>query len=237
MMSAARKKASVLDFYDMESPEATELRRLLHNIDNSANGGEKRTLLVTSSVLSEGKSIIAALLAITAARHKKRKTLLIDFDLRRPMVHKLYGLPLEKGVADILLDGLSARSVIKNTSIERLDAITAGRVLSNASEVIDGAAVHRIMEEMKFYYELILVDSPPLVPVMDPLILLDELDGAIMVIKAGATQKSVVSRACNLLATVRKDKFVGVVVNNLNRSLPYYYDYNYYGYSYKGAAK
>jgi protein-tyrosine kinase len=235
-MCPSMKKTTVLDFYDMESPEATELRRLLRNINNSENGSEKRTLLVTSSVLSEGKSIIASLLAITAARHKRKKTLLIDFDLRRPTVHKLYGVSIEKGIADILIDGVSARSVIKNTSVERLDIITAGRILTNASEYIDGAGVHRIMEEMKFYYDLILVDSPPLVPVMDPLILLDELDGAVMVIKAGATQKSVVSRACDLLAT-QKGKFVGVVVNNLNQALPYYYDYSYYGYSNKPSGK
>jgi len=223
---------SVLDYYDLESPESTEFRRLLHHINGQPAVNDKRAILITSSVLSEGKSIIASLLAITSAKHKKRKTLLMDFDLRRPTIHKLFGMPLKKGLSDILADGVAVRSVIKTTGDDKLDIVTAGQGMPNPSEIINGPAVHRIIEEMKFYYELIIVDSPPLVPVMDPMVLLDELDGAIMVVKAGATQKTVVGRAKDLLAT-SKEKFLGVVVNNLNRSLPYYYDYGYYGYHYK----
>lgn len=226
------QKASILDYFDAEAPETTEFRRLLHNINGSLNGGQKRALLVTSAMLSEGKSIVSAFLAMTAAVLKKKKTLLIDFDLRRPTIHRLFSVPLENGISEILVDKKAARSMVKKTSDENLNLMTAGRSISNPSEIINGVDIHRIMDEMKFYYELILVDSPPLVPVMDPLILLDEVDGAIMVIKAGGTQKSVVSRASELLAS-KKDKFIGVVVNNLDRALPHYYDYNYYGYQYK----
>ncbi|UCD16893.1 MAG: CpsD/CapB family tyrosine-protein kinase [Candidatus Zixiibacteriota bacterium] len=233
-MKEQQKKSSIIDYYNLESPEATEFRRLLHNFNGIPAGGEKRAILVTSAVLSEGKSVIASLLAITAARHKRQKTLLIDFDLRRPTLHRLFSVSLKKGISNVLTEGIAARSIIKSSGEDRLDIITAGPAMDNPSEVISGPAVHRIVEEMKFYYELIVVDSPPLVPVMDPMVLLDELDGAIMVIKAGATQKAVVSRARDLLTT-RKDKFMGVVVNNLNRSLPYYYDYGYYGYHHKAA--
>lgn len=226
------QKASILEYFDVEAPETTEFRRLLHNINGSGSGGPKRALLITSAILSEGKSIVSAFLAMTAAVLKKKKTLLIDFDLRRPTVHRLFSLPLEGGVSEILIDKKTARSMVKKTSDENLDIMTAGRMISNPSEIINGVDIHRIMDEMKFYYDLILIDSPPLVPVMDPLILLDEVDGAIMVIKAGGTQKSVVSRASELLAS-KKEKFIGVVVNNLDRALPHYYDYTYYGYQYK----
>ncbi len=226
------QKASILEYFDVEAPETTEFRRLLHNINGSGSGGPKRALLITSAILSEGKSIVSAFLAMTAAVLKKKKTLLIDFDLRRPTVHRLFSLPLESGVSEILIDKKAARSMVKKTSDENLDIMTAGRMISNPSEIINGVDIHRIMDEMKFYYDLILIDSPPLVPVMDPLILLDEVDGAIMVIKAGGTQKSVVSRASELLAS-KKEKFIGVVVNNLDRALPHYYDYTYYGYQYK----
>lgn len=225
-------QVSILDYFDVEAPETTEFRRLLHNINGSGNGGEKRALLITSAMLSEGKSIISAFLAMTASVLKKKKTLLIDFDLRRPAIHRLFGMPLEGGVTEILMDKKAARSVIRKTTEDNLNIMTAGKMIANPSEIINGVDIHRIMDEMKFYYDLILVDSPPLVPVMDPLILLDEVDGAIMVIKAGGTQKSVVSRASELLAS-KKEKFIGVVVNNLDRALPHYYDYNYYGYQYK----
>ena len=222
---------NIIDYYDVESPEASEFRRLLHNMNGVKAGKEKRTVLVTSSVVSEGKSLITSFLAITAARHKGRKTLLIDFDLRRPTIHKLFNLAREKGLAEILSEGLAVRTAIRQTSLEKLDILTAGKHLQNPSDVINGPTIHSILEELKFYYELILIDSSPVVPVSDPLLLLDEVEGAIIVVKAGSTPKGVVQRATGLLAR-QKDKILGVVVNNLAQTLPYYYNHKYYGYDY-----
>lgn len=231
-MGKRRENISIIDFYDMESPESTEFRRVLHNINGSSAGGDKRIVMITSAILSEGKSVISSFLAITAATFKNRKTLLIDFDLRRPMAHKLFSLPLEDGIADVLFDGVAPRNVIKKTPLENLDLLTAGRVMSNPSELFNSTTIHKVFEEMRFYYELILVDSPPVLPVMDPMILLEELDGAIIVVKAGATRREVAQRARDLLSS-QKDKIIGVVVNNLHETLPYYYDYAYYGYRHK----
>ena len=235
-MGKKSKNLSIIEFYDPESPESTEFRRVLYNLNGIPNGSAKKAVLVTSSMLAEGKSIVSAYLALTSARFKNRKTLLMDFDLRRPMIHKLFSVPLENGVSDILAKGIASRNVIKKTSIENLDLLTAGKVMPNPSELFNGPAIHKIIEEMKFYYDLILVDSPPLLPVMDPMILLEELDGAVLVIKAGSTQKEIVTRARDLL-TSQKDKVVGVVVNNLNQTLPYHYNYDYYGYHYKPVRK
>nr|MBN2278036.1 CpsD/CapB family tyrosine-protein kinase [candidate division Zixibacteria bacterium] len=232
----AKKNLSIIEFFDLESPESTEFRRVLHSLNGTRIKGERRAILVTSAMLSEGKSIVSSFLAMTSARDKKRKTLLIDFDLRRPMVHKLFSVPLNKGIADIVVDGVPARNVIKKTSIETLDLVTAGRIISNPSDFLTGAAVHKIIEEMKFYYELILVDCPPVLPVIDPMLLLDEMDGAILVVKAGSTQRDIVLRARDLLAS-QKNKIIGVIVNNINETLPYHYNYSYYGYHYRPAKK
>ena len=231
-MAGQSKDISIVDFYDMESPESTEFRRVLHSLNNTPLGSERRAVLITSAMLSEGKSIISAFLALTSARFKNRKTLLVDFDLRRPMIHKLFCLPLQNGISDILTKGVTPRSVIKKTVADNLDIVTAGKVISNPSELFDGPAIHKIIEELKFYYELILVDSPPVLPVMDPMLLLEELDGAILVVKAGVTQKDIVMRARDLL-TAQKNKVIGVVVNNINQTLPYHYNYDYYGYNYR----
>jgi len=230
------KNLSIIDYFDPESPESTEFRRVLYNLNGVPPNGGKKAVLVTSSMLAEGKSIVSAFMALTSARFKNRKTLLIDFDLRRPMVHKLFSVPLENGISDILAKGIASRNVIKKTSIDNLDLLTAGKVMPNPSELFSGPAIHRIIEEMKFYYDLILVDSPPLLPVMDPMILLEELDGAVLVVKAGSTQKEIVRRARDLLAT-QKDKIAGVVINNLNQTLPYHYNFDYYGYHYKPVRK
>jgi capsular exopolysaccharide synthesis family protein len=230
-LASPKKQLSIIDFYDLESPESTEFRRILKMIENTRDP-EKKSILITSAMLSEGKSLLTAFLAITAAKSRRKKTLLIDFDLRRPMVHKLFRIPLENGVTDVLFSSLTARVVVKKTDIDQLDLITAGEIIKNPSELFNGPAIHNIFEELKFYYDLILIDSPPIIPVVDPLILLEELDGAVLVIKAGATNRDVVKRARNLLSA-HKDKIIGVVVNNIGQTLPYYYNYNYYGYHYK----
>ena len=183
-------------------------------------------------MLSEGKSIVSSFLAMTSAKSKQIKTLLIDFDLRRPILHKLFHLPLKGGISNVLVEGIACRNAIKNTPMENLDILTAGEVMKNPSELLSGSAIHRIIDEMKFYYDKIIVDSPPLIPVMDPIILLEELDGVILVVKVGVTQRDVVLRARELLNS-QKDKIIGVVVNNIKQSLPYYYNYRYYGYKHK----
>lgn len=223
---------SILDFYDPEAPEASEFRRLLHNLNGIRSDKSKRSILVTSAMVSEGKSVISSFLAMTAVRHKKMKTILIDFDLRRPTIHKLFGFPREKGLSEILLDGQPARNFIKPTALENLDIMTAGKPIPNPSDLISAVAIHRIVEEVKFYYDLILIDSSPVIPVSDPLLVLEEVDGVILVIKSGATPKGVFRRACDLLMP-QKAKILGVVINNLNHSLPYYYNQHYYGYHYK----
>ena len=223
---------SLIDFYNTETPEASEFRRLHHNLAAILAAENKHALLVTSAMGSEGKSIISSFLAMTAARQKGKKTLLIDFDLRRPTIHRLFALSRDNGLSDILGDGKSVRTVVKTTSMDKLDIITAGRPISNPSDLIDPLAIRRILEEMKFYYEMIVIDSSPMIPVSDPLLILEEVDGVLIVIKAGVTPRGVIRRACDLLAPQRS-KVLGVVVNNLNHSLPYYYNYDYYGYRYK----
>lgn len=235
-MDDQKRKESILDVFQSESPESTEFLRILRNLNGSSVGGDKKAILVTSAMLSEGKSIISAFLSMASAIARKKKTLLVDFDLRRPMVHRLFGLKPGKGVSEILTEGIAVRNIIQKCRVENLDFITAGRIHKNPAEIINNSAVNRIFEEMKFYYDLILVDSPPLIPVMDPMLLLEELDGALMVIKAGATNRDVIKRARDLLAS-QKDKIAGVILNNYFHALPYYYNYHYYGYQYKSSSK
>jgi len=229
-------RRSIADFFHPESPEVTEFRRVLHNLNGACPENGKMAVLVTSSVLSEGKSVFSAYLAMTAAQQKKRKTLLLDFDLRRPMIHKLFALPIKEGVSDILQSGIASRNVTKKTPLEWLDIITAGGIIENTSEILTGAAIHRIVEEAKFYYDLLIFDAPPVVPVMDSIVILEEMDGALLVIKAGETHREVVMRARSALNS-HQDKLIGIVVNNLKQILPYYYNYEYYRYKYKTPKK
>jgi capsular exopolysaccharide synthesis family protein len=235
-LTKAKTPLNIVDYFNMELPETTEFRRVLFNVNGKHKKGDKLAILVTSAMLSEGKSVISSFLAMTSAKSKSAKTLLIDFDLRRPKIHKLFHVPLKNGISNILVEGIACRNAIKRAALENLDILTAGDVMENPSELFNGSAIHRIIDEMKFYYDIIIVDSPPLIPVMDPIILLEELDGVILVVKAGATQRDVVLRARELLDS-QKDKIIGVIVNNSKQSLPYYYNYSYYGYKSKPSAK
>jgi protein-tyrosine kinase len=226
----ARPSLSLVDCYTLESGLATEFRRVLHNLQNIGKSRELKTIMVTSSTLAEGKSTVSSFLALTAAR-KGIKTLLIDSDLRRPSIHKLFGLNRDLGMAEFLSDGAAAKTIIKKTSLEKLDIITSGKAHPQPAEIFDPGAIGRLLSEMKFYYDLIIVDCAPVIPVSDPMLLAHEVDGALFVVRAGTTQRDVVRRASDILAT-GTNKVLGVVLNNTDSSLPHYFSQDYYGYDY-----
>jgi len=227
----ARKPLSIIDLFSLDQPFATEFRRLLHRVRKHGESRETKAIMITSAMLAEGKSTIAALLALTAARQKGLKTLLIDSDLRRPSIHKFFSTERAPGLADTLGNGVAAADVIRKTALENLHLITAGRATPQPAEVFDAEAIGTIIEEMKFFYDLIIVDAAPLLPVSDPLLLAAKVDGLLLVVKAGSTQREVVERAVDMLE-LHRDRVLGVILNNVNNSLPYYYDYRYYGYQY-----
>lgn len=227
-----KKHRSILDFYDIEAPYVIEFRRLLYKITNKESIGELKTIMFTSAMLSEGKSTACSFLAITAALKKNMKTLIIDTDLRRPTIHKIFKLQAKAGLKEILVDGYNTRDAISTTSIDNLDILTAGKYCDNPTEVFDAEAIGTLFEELKYYYDLIIIDSAPLLPVSDPMLLASKVDGILLVVKAGATQKNVVRRAVEIL-NPKQNNLIGVTFNNMNHSLPYYYDYGYYDYEYK----
>ena len=230
----AREYLPIIDYYSLESPIATELRRLLHNLRSIQRERELKSILLTSATTGEGKSTVSSLLAITAAK-KGMKTLLIDCDLRRPTVHKLFAVDRRHGMVEILSEGVPPKGVIKRTALENLDLITAGQAVPHPTELFDSKAIGSFTNELKFYYDLIIVDTPPVIPVSDPMMLAQELDGALLVVKAGATAREVVARAVDIMSA-NSANLLGVVLNNVKGSLPYYYDYSHYHYDYSTKA-
>ncbi|OQX92416.1 MAG: hypothetical protein B6D58_03075 [candidate division Zixibacteria bacterium 4484_95] len=224
------KIESIASFYDMESPEATEFRRLYSNIKKS-NNDQLKSVLVTSSTIEEGKSLISSFLAITMAEAKEGKVLLLDADLRRPMINVLFKLPLEKGLSDILEKKCKVGKTIKDTSISGLKIITAGRISESPTLIFNQENIRKVTEELKFYFDFIIIDAPPVIPVSDPLLIASEVDGVLLVIKAGTTKKEVVKRTTNLLIN-SNIKILGAVINDFDSVLPFYYSSKYYGYKY-----
>lgn len=218
--------------YDYEeTPEATAFRRLYNKLQWQNETRRTKVFLLTSPGVGEGKSTISAYLATASAKYRGTPTVLIDCDMRRPMVHKLFDLPNQHGVADILAHNLDIKSVLKPSAVPNLAIITAGIPNQSPADLLSSIRVKELFNQIRFYFKIVIVDAPPVIPVSDALLLSNEADGILFVLKAGKTQKRIAQRALELLDDNRS-KLLGAIINNLKGALPYYYDYSYYKYDY-----
>lgn len=218
--------------FNQESPIATEMRRLYSNIRNRLENRSMRSFLITSANRGEGKSTVASHLALTVARFKDKKSLIVDADLRRPKIDKIFNLPEEPGLFECLQGELDPMDVVKDTRIENLKVITSGKAKGSPAHLFERDVLAEIFDKIKFYYDIVIVDSAPVIPVSDPMLISGAVDGVILVTLAGKTPKNVALRAKKILQDADAN-IIGAVINNLSEVLPYYYDYNYYGYSRK----
>ena len=225
----AKKTKRIFDYFDDESPAGTEFRRLHVRLLREAENTPLKTMQFTSSRRGEGKSTTSTHLALTIARHMDGKVILIDLDLRKPRVHEIYGLAQAKGMTDFMRGILPLKAVLKETPQPNLRVISSGRVISGPSKLFEPHVIQRSLSQIAEAADLVIIDSPPLLPVSDPLLLAPQVDGVVLVVMAGTTPRQVVRRSRELLADVEAN-VLGAVVNNAAEALPYYYDYKYYGY-------
>ena len=187
-----------------------------------------RSVLLTSASPSEGKSTVAAHLAATHASQHKR-TLLIDGDLRRPSVHRLYQVPNSVGLSNVLLEQISWRdAVIRIDDPKGLDVLPAGPSTRRASDLI-GMGLAELVEEATREYDLVVLDAPPLLGFAEPLQMATAVDGVIVVARAGDTSRKALNTVITTLTRLRAN-LVGVVLNEVHRevSAGYYYYYGHY---------
>jgi capsular exopolysaccharide synthesis family protein len=187
-----------------------------------------KSVLLTSGSPSEGKSTVAAHLAATHAGQHKR-TLLIDGDLRRPSVHRLFQVPNTVGLSNVLLKQVPwLDAVVILDEPKGLDILPAGPSTRRASDLM-GAGMAELIEEATREYDLVVVDAPPLLGFAEPLQLATAVDGVIVVARAGDTSRKALGSVIATLARLRAN-LVGVVLNEVHRevSAGYYYYYGHY---------
>jgi polysaccharide biosynthesis transport protein len=196
-----------------------------------------RSVLLTSASPSEGKSTVAAHLAVTHARQHKR-TLLIDGDLRRPSVHRLFQIPNHTGLSNVLMrhepQASSANpltwpeAVIRLDEPVGLDILPAGPSSRRASDLI-GMGLAEIIEEATQIYDLVVLDAPPLLGFAEPLQMATAVDGVMVVARAGDTSRKALSTVITTLTRLRAN-LIGVVLNEVHREVSpgYYYYYGHY---------
>jgi capsular exopolysaccharide synthesis family protein len=206
------------------------VRTLLNSIELGNLDRKLKSLMVTSASPSEGKSTVAVHLAIAHAQ-QKLKTLLIDCDLRRPSIHRLLNLPNQSGLSTALLNGLDWKAgILKVPEVAGLDILPAGPVSSSAVGLA-GRGLAQILAQAAEGYDLIIVDSPPVLGFPEPLRMAAAVDGVVMVSLAGRTSRKAVGSALNILSRVRAN-VIGIVLNQITGSESdgyYYYGYGGYG--------
>lgn len=191
------------------------------------NGNPPRTLLITSTVQGEGKSTVAANLAIAIARSVHEHVLLIDCDLREPSLHRLFGLKPDRGLADYLRRGnIELSELLLRTGIDKLSFLPAGPRAADAAELLASERMRSLLAEVRSRYDdrYIILDSTPLLPTTDPSILARQVDALLLVVRAGKVNREMVARQ---LEAVGRDKLLGVVFNAVEpgpaSSYKYYY--------------
>jgi succinoglycan biosynthesis transport protein ExoP len=191
-----------------------------------------RSLLVTSASPGEGKSTIAAHLAVSHAE-QGHKTLLIDGDLRRPSVHRRFDVPSSLGLSNVLVAELPWQdAVIKLPNLPDLDVLPAGPPSRRAADLV-GRGLQQLLEEAGFQYDLVILDAPPLLGFAEPLQMATVVDGVVVVTRAGETNRKAVASVISTLNRLRAS-VVGVVLNEVHKEMSdSYYYYSHYGKYYK----
>lgn len=214
--------------FDVESPLAIELRRVMIRINRELDLERKRCIMITSSERGEGKSLFSLHFSQVLAHHMQKRILLIDGDMRRPVQHTIFQTGRGPGLADLLRDDdVGVRPC--NTVLSNLDFLPAGHAGENPSKLLQENRVRAVFDKLKSEYDIVILDCPPVVPVSDPLQFVDVVDGAIYLVLAGRTPRDVCERGVGILRSVGTN-IIGVVANNLAEVLPYYFDHKYYGY-------
>jgi len=231
-------KSRLVTHYDPKSSVAEAYRTLRTNIQFMNPDNPIRTLVVSSAGPGDGKSTTVVNIAITFASLGK-KTLLIDGDLRKPILHKVFDISRGPGLTHAMIEDLNDTDIIRKTEISNLYIITCGDIPPNPSEILSSQKLKNFIERMKSEFEIILFDSPPIIAVTDASVISKMTDAILLVVKSGVTDTRVVARTVELLKQV-KTHLIGAVLNGVNITAgydSYYYYYHYYYYYGDGGKK
>jgi polysaccharide biosynthesis transport protein len=226
------KAIEMIAHYDPQSLISEMFRNLRTSILlSSGTSRPPRIIMVTSSQMSEGKTTTAINIAITLAQAGK-SVILMDCDMRKPRLHRIFGLDNKNGMSTYLSANCELTSVIQTTEVPGLFAITSGHIPPNPAELIGSPRMEQGLSSLAEDFDYVVIDTPPILSVTDSRIIAAMVDGVLLVIKSGETPREAVRRATRSLEDINAH-IIGTLLNNLNlRSAENYYysKYSYYGY-------
>ena len=221
----ANKDNTLIVKTNPKSPVSEAYRTLRTSIQFSSVDKKMQSILITSSSPEEGKSTVAANLALTMAEGGK-KAILIDCDMRKPTIHKKFRIPNINGLSNLLLQDLSIeQAAFKYT--ESLYILPSGVIPPNPAEIISSLKMKNFLKELKNSFDYIIIDSPPVIAVTDALILSTMVDGCLMVVSSGEEDRAEAEKAKELLLNVNAN-ILGAVLNKIDLKSKKGYGYYYY---------
>ncbi|MEH7328547.1 capsular biosynthesis protein [Priestia megaterium] len=216
-------KRRLLAHNSPKDPVAEQYRTIRTNIQFSNVDQDIKTIVVTSSGAEEGKSTTTANLATVYAQ-QGLNVLLIDADLRKPTGHYTFRLENHIGLTNVLTRQSTLAQAVQESEIPHLSVLTSGPIPPNPSELLASAQMAELLKEMKQQFDMIIFDTPPILAVADAQILANQVDGTILVVSSGKTEKDAALKSKELLSNA-KGKLLGVVLNNRKVEEGNYYYY------------
>jgi capsular exopolysaccharide synthesis family protein len=195
----------------------------------STQGERHKVIQVTSPNMGDGKTTVAANLAVSIAQ-SGRRVLLVDADLRRPRVHRVFGLSVRRGLAEVIAGTDDAGGAVRPTAIPGLSVLPCGRRPPNPAELLTSPRFAEVLDDLREAYDYVLVDSPPLLAVSDPCVIAPRVDGLLLVLRVSKNGRPAAERARDILNGLRVES-LGVVINGVGRlGAASGYGYEYYHY-------
>ncbi|MCU7745533.1 CpsD/CapB family tyrosine-protein kinase [Priestia megaterium] len=216
-------KRRLLAHNSPKDPVAEQYRTIRTNIQFSNVDQDIKTIVLTSSGAEEGKSTTSSNLATVYAQ-QGLNVLLIDADLRKPTSHYTFRLENHIGLTNVLTRQSTLAQAVQESEIPHLSVLTSGPIPPNPSELLASAQMAELLKEMKKQFDMIIFDTPPILAVADAQILANQVDGTILVVSSGKTEKDAALKSKELLSNA-KGKLLGIVLNNRKVEEGNYYYY------------
>jgi capsular exopolysaccharide synthesis family protein len=228
------KEAGTRDLYVHHHPKSSIAeccRAIRTNVLFMSPERPLKTILVTSTAPQEGKSTSVINLGISMAQSGNR-VVLVDTDMRRPRLHKAFQIPNDVGVSTIVVGEGALDAAVKSTDVPGLFVVPCGPIPPNPAELLHTQAFAKLLEDLGKRFDRIILDSPPIHPVADAIVLATQAEGVVLILKAGLTNRTLAKRAVRALRDV-KAKVYGAILNSVDLEDPkyggYYADYRRYG--------
>ncbi|MDN4634537.1 CpsD/CapB family tyrosine-protein kinase [Priestia megaterium] len=216
-------KRRLLAHNSPKDPVAEQYRTIRTNIQFSNVDQDIKTIVLTSSGAEEGKSTTSSNLATVYAQ-QGLNVLLIDADLRKPTGHYTFRLENHIGLTNVLTRQSTLAQAVQESEIPHLSVLTSGPIPPNPSELLASAQMAELLKEMKEQFDMVIFDTPPILAVADAQILANQVDGTILVVSSGKTEKDAALKSKELLSNAQ-GKLLGVVLNNRKVEEGNYYYY------------